>query len=154
MTLIATFRHTPRPSSKGTEGGWITSRIRVYRIKPYCTVLNPTAQWKRGIKCSLFYFQSKSSSNLYILPSEIISCLHVQSWVATSTQFRNGSFYIRHVSSHLDHLSNVALGACVFRGVLDPHQNDEEQIVPQVVLFLDVLLKCHCFVIKLISLQT
>lgn len=56
--------------------------------------------------------------------------------------------------SHPDHLSDVALRACVFSGVLDPHQHNEVQVMPQVVLFLDVLLKRHCFIIKLISLQT
>ncbi len=37
LSSIATFRHTPRLSSKGTVGGGNTSWIRVFRPEPYCT---------------------------------------------------------------------------------------------------------------------
>lgn len=42
---------------------------------------------------------------------------------------------------HLDHLGNVALGPRVVRLVFHTDQHDEVQVVPHVVLKLDVLLK-------------
>lgn len=54
---------------------------------------------------------------------------------------------------YLNHLSHVALRASVFSGVFDFHQHDKEQIVPHVVLLLDVLLKSHRLVVKLVPLQ-
>ena len=55
--------------------------------------------------------------------------------------------------AHLDHLRHVTLGACVLRGVLHFHQDDEAQVMPHVVLFLDVLFKCDGLVVKLVSFQ-
>ena len=57
-------------------------------------------------------------------------------------------------ASHLDHVSDVALGAGVVRLVLLAHQDDEVQVVPDVVLQFDVLLKRHRLVVELVSLQT
>lgn len=54
---------------------------------------------------------------------------------------------------YLNHLSHVALGACVFGGIFNFYQNNKEQVVPHVVLLFDVLLKSHCLVVKLVSLQ-
>lgn len=54
---------------------------------------------------------------------------------------------------YLDHLSHVALGPSVFGGIFNFYQHDEEQVVPHVVLFFDVLLKSHCLVVKLVPLQ-
>ena len=54
---------------------------------------------------------------------------------------------------YLNHLSHVALGPCVFGGILNFYQHNEEQIVPHVVLLFDVLLKSHCLVVKLVTLQ-
>lgn len=51
-------------------------------------------------------------------------------------------------------MSDVALGAGVVRLVLLTHQNDEVQVVPDVVLQFDVLLKRHRLVVELVSLQT
>lgn len=42
---------------------------------------------------------------------------------------------------HLDHLGHVALGPCVVRLILHTDQHNEVQVVPHVVLKLDVLLK-------------
>lgn len=53
-----------------------------------------------------------------------------------------------------DHLGHVALGARVLGGVLDFDQDDEEQVVPHVVLHLDVLLKGHRLIVELVPLQT
>lgn len=55
---------------------------------------------------------------------------------------------------YLDHLSHVALRACVLSGILHFYQHYEEQVVPHVVLLFDVLLKSHCFVVKLVPFQT
>lgn len=55
--------------------------------------------------------------------------------------------------TYLDHLSHVALGACVFSGIFNFHQHNKEQVVPHVVLLFDVLLKSHRLVVKLIPLQ-
>ena len=57
-------------------------------------------------------------------------------------------------STHLDHLGHVALGAGVLGGVLHLHQHHEEEVVPHVVLLLDVLLEGHRLVVELVSLQT
>lgn len=54
---------------------------------------------------------------------------------------------------YLYHLCHVALGACVVSLVLHPHQHDEVQVVPHVVLVFDVLLKGHGLVVKLVPLQ-
>lgn len=54
---------------------------------------------------------------------------------------------------YLDHLSYVALGACVFSGVLHFYQYNKEQVVPHVVLLFDVPLKSHRLVVKLVPLQ-
>lgn len=56
--------------------------------------------------------------------------------------------------TYLDHFSHVALRAGVLGGVLDFDQDDEEQVVPHVVLHLDVLLEGDCLVVELVSLQT
>lgn len=58
------------------------------------------------------------------------------------------------LSVYLYHLSHVALGACVLSGVFNFNQHYEEQVVPHVVLLLDVLLKRHRLVVKLVPLQT
>lgn len=51
-------------------------------------------------------------------------------------------------------MSDVALGPGVVRLVLLTHQDDEVQVVPDVVLQFDVLLKRHRLIVKLVSLQT
>lgn len=56
--------------------------------------------------------------------------------------------------AHLDHVSDVALRPGVVRLVLLTHQDDEVQVVPDVVLQFDVLLKGHRLIVKLVSLQT
>lgn len=56
--------------------------------------------------------------------------------------------------AHLDHVSHVALWPRVVRLVLLAHQDDEVQVVPDVVLQLDVLLEGHRLVVKLVPLQT
>lgn len=56
--------------------------------------------------------------------------------------------------AHLDHVSHVALGPRVVRLVLLAHQHDEVQVVPDVVLQLDVLLEGHRLVVELVPLQT
>lgn len=53
-----------------------------------------------------------------------------------------------------DHFSHIALRACVLRGILDLYQDDEEQVVPHVVLNFDVLFKGDRLIVKLVSLQT
>lgn len=53
---------------------------------------------------------------------------------------------------YLDHLSHVALRACVLRGIFNFYQYNKEQVVPHVVLLFDVLLKSHRFVVKLVPL--
>lgn len=58
------------------------------------------------------------------------------------------------LSVYLYHLSHVALGACVLSGVFNFHEHDKEQVVPHVVLFLDVLLERHGLVVELVPLQT
>lgn len=57
-------------------------------------------------------------------------------------------------SAHLDHVSHVALRPRVVRLVLLAHQDDEVQVVPDVVLQLDVLFKRHCLVVELVPLQS
>lgn len=52
-----------------------------------------------------------------------------------------------------DHFSHIAFRARKLCGVLHLHQDDEEQVVPHVVLDFDVLFKSDRLVIKLISLQ-
>lgn len=54
---------------------------------------------------------------------------------------------------YLYHLCHVALGARVVGLVLHPHQHDEVQVVPHVVLVFDVLLKGHGLVVKLVPFQ-
>lgn len=51
-------------------------------------------------------------------------------------------------------MSDVALRPGVVRLVLLTHQDDEVQVVPDVVLQFDVLLKRHRLIVKLVSLQT
>lgn len=57
-------------------------------------------------------------------------------------------------SVYLYHLSHVALGACVLSGVFNFDEHDKEQVVPHVVLLLDVLLERHGLVVELVPLQT
>ncbi len=54
---------------------------------------------------------------------------------------------------YLNHLSHVALRACVFSGIFNFYQHNKEQVVPHVVLLFDVLLKSHRLVVKLVPLQ-
>lgn len=58
------------------------------------------------------------------------------------------------LSVYLYHLSHVALGACVLSGVFNLNEHYKEQVVPHVVLLLDVLLKGHGLVVELVPLQT
>lgn len=58
------------------------------------------------------------------------------------------------LSVYLYHLSHVALGACVLSGVFNFNEHYKEQVVPHVVLLLDVLLKRHGLVVELVPLQT
>lgn len=51
-------------------------------------------------------------------------------------------------------MGDVAFGAGVVRLVLLAHQDDEVQVVPDVVLQLDVLLEGHRLVVELVALQT
>lgn len=51
-------------------------------------------------------------------------------------------------------MSHVALRPRVVRLVLLAHQHDEVQVVPDVVLQLDVLLEGHRLVVELVPLQT
>lgn len=53
--------------------------------------------------------------------------------------------------THLDHLGHVALRPRVLRGVLDLHEDDEAQVVPHVVLLLDVLFEGDRLVVELVS---
>lgn len=53
-----------------------------------------------------------------------------------------------------DHFSHVALWPGVLSGILDLHQDDEEQVMPHVVLNFDVLFKGDRLIVKLVSLQT
>ncbi len=50
-TLIATFLHTPRLSSKGTVIGGNTSWIRVYSSESYRTILTRTTRQKHFFFC-------------------------------------------------------------------------------------------------------
>lgn len=54
---------------------------------------------------------------------------------------------------YLDHLSYIALRACVFSRVFNFHQHDKEQVVPHVVLLLYVFLKSHGLIVKFVPLQ-
>lgn len=56
-------------------------------------------------------------------------------------------------SVYLDHLSHVALRACVLGRIFDFHQHDEEEVMPHVVLLFNVLLKRHRLVVKFVPLQ-
>lgn len=53
-----------------------------------------------------------------------------------------------------DHFSHIAFRAGVLGGVLDFDQDDEEQVVPHVVLHLDVLLEGDRLIVELVPLQT
>lgn len=53
-----------------------------------------------------------------------------------------------------DHFGHVALRASVLCRILDFHQDDEEQVVPHVVLHFDVFFESNCLIVKLVSLQT
>lgn len=57
-------------------------------------------------------------------------------------------------TAYPNHLCNVALWSCVLSRVLHLDKHDEEQIMPHVVLHLNVLLKRHRLVVKLVSLQS
>lgn len=54
---------------------------------------------------------------------------------------------------YLDHSCHVALWPCIISLVFLPHQHYEVQVVPDVVLHLDVLFKGNCLVVKFIPLQ-
>ncbi len=53
-----------------------------------------------------------------------------------------------------DHFSHIALWASVLCRILDLHQDDEEQVVPHVVLNFDVFFEGNRLIVKLVSLQT
>lgn len=61
---------------------------------------------------------------------------------------------VSSLSVYLYHLSHVALRACVLSGVFNFHEHYKKQVVPHVVLLLDVLLKCHGLVVELVPLKT
>lgn len=61
---------------------------------------------------------------------------------------------VSSLSVYLYHLSHVALGACVLSGVFNLHEHYKKQVVPHVVLLLDVLLKRHGLVVELVPLKT
>lgn len=54
---------------------------------------------------------------------------------------------------YLDHLRHVALRPSVFCGIFDFDKDNEEEVVPHVVLLLDVLLESHRLVVKLVPLK-
>ena len=58
------------------------------------------------------------------------------------------------VNTHVDHITDVALGAREFGRLFGLEVDDEEQVVPQAMLSLYVVLKRHLLVLKLAPLQT
>lgn len=54
---------------------------------------------------------------------------------------------------YLDHLRHVALRPSVFCGIFHFDENNEEEVVPHVVLLFDVFLKSHRLVVKLVPLE-
>lgn len=54
---------------------------------------------------------------------------------------------------YLDHLRHVALRPSVFCGIFHFDKDDKEEVVPHVVLLLDVLLESHRLVVKLVPLE-
>lgn len=54
---------------------------------------------------------------------------------------------------YLDHLRHVALRPSVFCGIFHFDKDDKEEVVPHVVLLLDVLLEGHRLVVKLVPLE-
>lgn len=56
--------------------------------------------------------------------------------------------------THCNHLGHVALRAGVLSRILHPHQNQEVEVVPHIVLRFYVLLKGHRLVVKFVPFQT
>lgn len=67
---------------------------------------------------------------------------------------RQGAVGLLRKDMYLYHLSHVALRTCVVCLVLHSHQHYEVQVVPHVVLVLNMLLKGHCLVVKLVPFES
>lgn len=64
------------------------------------------------------------------------------------------SVHISEGQPYPDHFSHIAFWTGVLSGILDLHQDNEEQVMPHVVLNFDVLFKGDRLIVKLVSLQT
>lgn len=122
-------------------------RHRFDQITRMITVWKFSSNWQAYLKAH------KKSEPEYLSPKRGAG----ETWTLKASELRHElSWRIRSgwaSRTHRDHLCHVALRPCVFCRVLHLHQDDEVQVMPHVVLWLDVLLEGDCLVVKLVPLQ-